>query len=201
MKTIKILAATALVALVFAHGFSSINIKNSNLDVSISASGKSVIVKLGDVKKEVIDVKIVDENDNVLLDEKVRNKIGFIKKYNMGLLVNGNYSLIITKTSIRTTQPFTVFNGKLMLLVSDKKDEFVPVLKYSNDKLDVNFLLENNGKIQVKLFDNEGQILLDVSYEEVTTFNKRYNLFKLKQGYYEVEVVVNGEIFTYSIVK
>lgn len=199
MKTTKFFSALALIAFFFHTTLSAHTTTRGG--VTFSTSAKSVVINLGDVLKEVIDVKIVDDGGNILLNETVKNVKGFTKKYNMARLQNGQYSIVITKKTIRTVQPFTIENGELKMSTMDKKEQFLPSFNFRNNRLDVNVLLQDYDKISVKLFDNEGHQLIDDSHNAVFQLQRRYDLSKLSQGVYIVEIVTSAETFTYNIVK
>lgn len=204
MKTIKLFAAFALTVILSSPLLSAMDIKDSKNwgdNITVSTSANSVVVKLGNVRREVIEVKVLDENNNVLLTEKVKNTSNFIKKYNMERLLDGKYTLIVNRTTIRTVQPFTVEFGELKMLDTDKREEFIPNYTFKNDKLDVNAFLKQYGNITVNLYDNEGHQLLNKKYDNVIMLHERYNLSKLSNGFYILEVKAGNEFFSFNIVK
>ena len=204
MKTIKLFAAFALTVILSSPLLSAMDIKDSKNwgdNITVSTSANSVVVKLGNVRREVIEVKVLDENNNVLLTEKVKNTSNFIKKYNMERLLDGKYTLIVNRTTIRTVQPFTVEFGELKMSDTDKREEFIPNYTFEDGKLDVNAFLKQYGNITVNLYDNEGHQLLNKKYDNVIMLHERYNLSKLSNGFYILEVKAGNEFFSFNIVK
>jgi hypothetical protein len=204
MKSIKFLSAFALAATMFVQTLSANSVENTyNLDgvtVTIAASNHNVILNLGDVSEE-ISIRLMDNNQKVLMTESVKDVKGFIKKYNVSRLDDGNYKMVITKKTIRTTQPFTIEKGMVKMSEIDKKEKFLPVLSFQNDKLDVNVLLVNYSNITIKLYDNEGrEVMSDKRYVEFK-LNQRYDLSKLPAGAYIAEVKAGDETFSYTVTK
>jgi hypothetical protein len=205
MKTIKFLSTFALAATLFVQTLSANNVENtfdlSGTTVKIASTSKTIIVNFGDVQKEEITIKILDGDENTLMSESVKNVKGFTKKYNMSRLDDGNYKMVITKTTIRTVQPFTIEDGIVKMSETEKKEKFLPVISFKDEKLDVNVLLGNYSNIIVKLFDNEGHEVMTDKYLAEFKLNKRYNLSNLQAGVYVAEVTAGDETFSYTISK
>lgn len=200
MKNSKFFATFALAALLFNTAFSG---TTSNQDfASISATTNSIIVQMNSVAQEAIEVKIVNEEGIIVLTETVKNVKSFNKKYNMSQLLNGNYSMIVTRYAYRTIQPFSIKNGALTMFGADKKEQFVAVFDFQNSSLKINFLLKDYGNIKVTLYDNEGRnLLFNKTYKDALSFHQIYNLSKLPTGIYFVEMTTPQETFYYTIVK
>jgi hypothetical protein len=205
MKSIKFLSTFALAATLFVQTLSANTIENvytlDGTTVKIASTSKNIIVNLGDVQKEEITIALIDEDQNTLMSETIKEVKNFAKKYNVSRLDDGNYKMIITKKTIRTVQPFSIKHGEVTMSTEDKKEKFLPTISFSNDKLDVNVLLSNYSNIIVKLYDNEGREVMTDKHLAEFKLNKRYNLSNLQAGVYEAEVTAGDEIFRYTIAK
>ncbi len=198
-------ALLALVATLFTTTLSANVIENTfdlaGTTVKISAAQKGIIVNLGSVQKETVSIIIKDANENILLNEMVKESPNFVKRYNMSQLPNGAYTLTVTKKTQRTVQPFEITKDGLTITGLEKKEKFLPVVYFQKDKLDVNVLLGNYSNITVTILDNEGhKITTDKNYV-VLDLHKRYNLSDLPNGAYIVEVTAGDETFYQTIVK
>ena len=204
MKT-QLFLVVALIATLFSQTtFANTNERNFDLGgttVKISSVEKSVIVNLGSVQKEEISIAIEDAFGNTLVTENVKNNDNFVKKYNVSKLEAGQYSITITKKTLRTVQPFTVSNEGVSMSDVEKKEKFIPVLVQNGNKLDVNVLLGNYNNITIKIVDNEGRSSFEERNYVVLTLHKRFDLSKLPAGAYVAEVTAGDETFYYSIVK
>jgi hypothetical protein len=200
-----LILVVALIATLFSQtAFSNTNERNFDLGgttVKISSIEKSVVVNLGSVQKEEITITIEDSYGNTLTTETIKNHPNFVKKYNVSKLENGQYSITITKKTLRTVQPFTVSLGGVTMLDVEKKEKFIPVLVQNGNKLDVNVLLGNYNNITVKIVDNEGRSAMEDKNYVVLTLHKRFDLSKLPAGAYVAEVKAGDETFYYSIVR
>jgi hypothetical protein len=83
----------------------------------------------------------------------------------------------------------------------DKKEKFLPTMSFNDGKLDVNVLLGNYSNIIVKLFDNEGRVVMSDKHYAEFKLNQRYDLSKLPAGTYVAEVLAGDETFSYSVTK
>jgi hypothetical protein len=205
MKSIKFLSTFALAATLFVQTLSANAIENvytmDGTTVKIASTSKNIIVNLGDVQNEEITITLMDDDQNTLVSESVKDVKNFAKKYNVSRLDDGNYKMIITKKTIRTVQPFIILQGEVTMSVGDKKEKFLPTISFSNDKLDVNVLLSNYSNIIVKLYDNEGREVMNDKQMAEFKLNKRYNLSNLQAGVYVAEVTAGDETFRYTITK
>jgi hypothetical protein len=205
MKSIKFLSTFALAATLFVQTLSANAIENvytmDGTTVKIASTSKNIIVNLGDVQNEEITITLMDDDQNTLVSESVKDVKNFAKKYNVSRLDDGNYKMIITKKTIRTVQPFIILHGEVTMSVGDKKEKFLPTISFSNDKLDVNVLLSNYSNIIVKLYDNEGREVMNDKQMAEFKLNKRYNLSNLQAGVYVAEVTAGDETFRYTITK
>jgi hypothetical protein len=205
MKSIKLFSAFAFATSLFVQTLSANVIENTynvdGVEVKIASNAQYVIVNLGDVQNEEIKISLVDDDQNILLTETVKDVKSFTKRYNVSRLDDGSYKMIITKKTVRTVQPFSIEKGIVKMSNLDKKEKFLPALSFNNGKLDVNVLLGNYSNIIVKLFDNEGrEVMTDNHYAEFK-LNKRYDLVKLPTGVYVAQVMAGDEIFSYTVTK
>jgi hypothetical protein len=200
-----LILVVALIATLFSQtAFSNTNERNFDLGgttVKISSVQKSVVVNLGSVQKEEITISIEDAAGNILVTEIVKNNANFVKRYNVSKLEVGQYSITITKKTLRTVQPFSVSAVGVTMSDIEKKEKFIPYLVQNGNKLDVNVLLGNYNNITIKIVDNEGRTSIDDRNYVVLTLHKRFDLTRLAPGTYIAEVTAGDETFYYSIVK
>lgn len=205
MKSIKLFSAFAFATSLFVQTLSANVIENiynvDGVEVKIASTNQSVIVNLGDVQNEEIKISLMDEDQKTLMTETVKNVHGFVRKYNVSRLEDGNYKMIITKKTVRTVQPFSIEKGEVKMSGLDKKEKFLPTLSFNDGKLDVNVLLGNYSNIIVRLFNNEGrEVMTDNHYAEFK-LNQRYDLAKLPAGVYVAQVMAGDETFSFTVTK
>jgi hypothetical protein len=199
MKTIKFFLVVAFIATL---SISTTYAKTSLVDdVIISNTTESVVVNLGNVGNRAITVKIVNETQDIIMTESVKNTSDFVKKYNVAALPSGHYNMVILRPNSRVTQPFSVQNGELSLSELDKKVKFFPAFAFKNDQLDVNVFLGYYGTITVNILDDEGNKIYTDKNQNTEKVHKRYNFSGVSRGTYSVEVIAGDETFYYSILK
>ena len=197
----QLLFVLAMTATLFTNTLSAHVNDFAATTVQFSAIKKSMVVNLGNTEKEMVSVVIEDEKGNVLMSEKVKQSANFIKRYNMTQLENGAYTMTVTKTTIRTIQPFYITKSGIVITELEKKEKFMPVVTLKDNKLDVNVLLNNFGRIAVNIYDNAGRILKQDKSLDALNFHKRYNLAQMPEGAYVVEVTAGDETFYHTVVK
>jgi hypothetical protein len=214
LKTIKILnqmkkqiiLALAFTATFLANSAFANTIENTyNLagtTVSISATtDKAIIVNLGTVKGETVTIAIENAEGARLMTEKVKETAQFSKKYNVSKLDNGKYKMIVTKKTLRTVQPFDITDKGVLMAVTEKKEKFIPVVSFMDNKLKVNVLLGNYSNITVTMYDADSRKVINDKNYVVLDLHKTFNVSALAKGTYVVEVMAGDERFFQTIEK
>lgn len=119
----------------------------------------------------------------------------------MSRLGNGEYTMTVTKTTLRTTQPFKITDDGIVMTEMEKKEKFIPVVLLNNNKLDINVLLNDYSNITVNIFDNQGIRVKQEKLENTLKLHRRYNISQLPDGAYVVEVTAGDETFYHTVVK
>ena len=81
----------------------------------------------------------------------------------------------------------------------ERKEKFLPSIKQNGKTLDVNVLLGNYSNIVVKIYGNDGLTSFEDKNYVVLTLHKRYDLAKLADGSYIVEVIAGDETQYFNI--
>jgi hypothetical protein len=199
MKTVKFFSAFSLIAIL------CVSMTYANVlpldDIIIGNTTESVSVNWKNLGKQTVHVKIINENQVVVMDEKVKNQVEFLKQYRVTTLPSGRYNLVITKEKSRITQPFSVQNGELSVLETDKKVKHFPTFSQKNGSLSINFFLGYFGTITVKVLDDYGNTVYSQKNENAFCLHKSYNFDRAERGTYKVELVADGEVFSYLMSK
>lgn len=171
----------------------------TNVKISAIENTKTVVVSLTNVTNE--EVTIALEGDyGTLVTDNVKGKPSFTKKYNLVNVETGSYKIVVTKKATKTVQPFELTNKNVVLFESERKEKFLPSLNQNGTKIDVNVLLGNYSNIKVNIYDNEGRKVYDDINYVVILLHKRYDLSKLPNGGYVVEVIAGDETQYFPIV-
>lgn len=171
----------------------------TNVKISAIENTKTVVVSLTNVTNE--EVTIALEGDyGTLVTDNVKGKPSFTKKYNLVNVETGSYKIVVTKKATKTVQPFELTSKNVVLFESERKEKFLPSLNQNGTKIDVNVLLGNYSNIKVNIYDNEGRKVYDDINYVVILLHKRYDLSKLPNGGYVVEVIAGDETQYFPIV-
>ena len=109
--------------------------------------------------------------------------------------------MTVTKTTIRTIQPFNITREGIVITELERKEKFIPFVILNDNKLDVNVLLNTYGTIAVNIYDNSGRRVKQEKSSDALNFHKRYNIAQLPDGAYVVEVTAGDETFYHTVVK
>ena len=168
---------------------------NTNPLAKISEGGsKSFILDLKENDEKMIRVKILDRDDQVLLDQKVNTQKHQAKRYNMKNLPMGVYTLSIEDAQRIVKHDMMIVNG---ILRFDKKDPvtiFKPTIKISQNIIDFNLLKIDDGSTEVRLLDNSGELVYSENINETGSVQRRYNVSMLEAGKYTLSVETAGAL-------
>lgn len=170
-------------------------------DILIGNTSESITVDWNNLTEQTVHVKIINANQEVVMEESVKNQTVYTKKYYVADLQNGQYNLVIVKKSSRITQPFSISHGKLSLSETEKKVKHFPVVTQKNNHFDISVFLGYNGTVSVNLLDESKNKVFTQTYDNVSMLHKRFSLGNIAEGLYKVEVMAGNETFYYSIMK
>ena len=193
--------ATFLANTVFANVIeNSYNLAGTTVSIS-AAMDKAIIVNLGNVHGEIITIAIDNAEGSNIMTEKIYETAQFSKKYNMTKLDNGKYTMTISKKTVRTVQPFEITDRGIVMAEMEKKEKFIPVVSFNDNKLNVNVLLGNYSNITVKMYNAEARKIMEDKNYVVLDLHKTFNISDLPKGIYTVEVMAGDERFYQTIEK
>jgi hypothetical protein len=166
-----------------------------------TTTDKAIIVNLGNVKGETVTITIENADGIRLMTEHVKETVHFSKKYKVSQLDNGQYKMIVSKKTVRTTQPFDITSMGIVMVETEKKEKFMPVVSFTDNKLNVNVLLGNYGNITVSIYDAEAYKIMEDKHYVVLTLHKMFNVSALPKGIYVVDIMAGDEHFFQTINK
>lgn len=205
MKKIIILAiafaATFLANTAFANPIKNTYYLAGTTVFFSTTTDKAIIVNLGNVKGEAVTIAIENADGIRFMTETVKETAHFSKKYKVSKLDNGLYKVIVSKKTVRTTQPFEITSKSILMLETEKKEKFMPVVSFKENKLNVNVLLGNYGNITVTIYDAEANKIMENKNYVVLTLHKMFNVSALPKGSYVVDIMAGEEHFFQTINK
>lgn len=166
-----------------ADGF---DVKVSNdqiLTVELAEGEKGAILFFQDKKGEIL------FKDNLLFDDNYK------KNFNLEVIPNGVYFLILEKeNSIQTTEVTKTVSG-LELTGKTSKTIFKPQFKVEKNLVKV--FLTNPGmkEASFQVYDKKGVLVNTITYDDLVV-NKTFDFSKVPAGKYTITVQVEGRTFT-----
>ena len=198
MKNFVIKSLIFALPILFATTLSA-SISNT-LKIETDASEKSIYLSFKANKSNAVMIQLKDANEAILHQEFVSNKIAFAKKFNLKNLPNGVYYLKISDDLKEIVQPINISVSDLAIDPLTRIENFKPVYKYSNNKLDINLLAINNEKINIEIFNAENQAIFAKSFKnDGKPFGERLDLNKLQAGVYNVKIKAGNNTFYKSV--
>ncbi|MDZ7881285.1 MAG: hypothetical protein U5L45_26720 [Saprospiraceae bacterium] len=176
-----------------------LNVGGTNIRIMAIENSKTVMVTFSNTSEGEVTVALEDVYGARLVSDKVKSSERFAKKYNLSQLEAGNYRVAVTKNLRKTVQPFQLTSSSIVLNASERKEKFLPSIKFKGNTLDVNVLLGNYSNIIVKVYSNDGLVSFEDKNYVVLTLHKRFNLSKLPAGTYVVEVTAGDETQYYNV--
>lgn len=165
-----------------------------NAPISISPSSKWIIIDKEKTKFPSLKVTIWDQQGNAIVKENIKKTT----KFNLKYVPDGNYKIETEDLLKIDFQEITIDNGK----ISSTTNQTI-YKPYFNDKLgfiDMNLMAQGK-PVKLTLRNANGQILMEESIQDQVSITRRFNLSKLEEGQYSLEVDINDRLFSKIINK
>ncbi|MEM7575045.1 MAG: hypothetical protein AAF433_19220 [Bacteroidota bacterium] len=151
----------------------------------------SFVLRLEQVIDTEIQVQIKDQRGFVLHEEGLSQQQAKSRRYDLRNLPAGNYVMIVDFDNQIKVQPI-VKSATAIEVDNDLAETVIkPSLNYNNGLLDANFFAGAASAVDVKIQDDEGQVVYQERQELDSPFHKRYNLTQLPWGEYTFYFKVN----------
>ena len=130
--------------------------------------------------------------NNPPITKESATQIVTLKQYDLHLLENGDYVLIVENGRTKTIQPFVLEFGSIKITEAERSTKRLPQITQITTGMDVRVYASKKTTVNVKIVDNQGINVFEEKTEAVS-LAKRYNLSKLPSGVYFVQVQADGE--------
>lgn len=175
MKKINlVVAALMLGTMAFANG--PIETTSGTSTVAVTNVAGSSVFKLyyKALNSGRVKVSILDATQSAVYSETITKTDGFARPYNFSSLSEGEYTIVVEDASGKMEEKIKIDKTK--------SEKLVNVIKVAGE--DSKYLLtvasKKSDAISVKIFDNEGKLLLDQGYDVKNEFAKLFNLRNIK---------------------
>ena len=172
-KTLSIFAVLMIIgAAVFAHKADRPVAPKENTGMAVVQSGTTVKLFYKSEKASKVRVTIYDDNNNIVLTDNIRKMDGFVRPYNFSALPEGDYKIEVADESGKQVSRLDYHKAKF------KKIAHLIKLQDSEKYM---LMLSNRGEdvVQVKILDNQKNVVYEGSESIMNDFSKIFDLNKL----------------------
>lgn len=141
-------------------------------------------------------ISLEDEKGYILLSEKVKETSSFGKIFDLKNLPEGKYNIRINTQTRLTIQPLTFTATEIVIDAKKRKVIFHPVIRQSENFLDISWLAGRIASVNVTIQNNEGATIFEDKVKNVIKVEKRYNVAQLQEGSYTVKVETPYDTYT-----
>ncbi len=153
----------------------------------LDKQGKAFSLYLHNQVKKAIAIRIEDEAGVILWEENLQVTGDVAKKYNLTHLPDGRYYALVSDEIRTITQPLTIRKSRATIIGTERIVNFKPMVFQHEDKLDINWLTAGE-EVSLKLFDQNGNVVMKQIFNEGTTLHKRLSLEQLPAGNYTLKL-------------
>lgn len=203
MKAKKFLSVAALVALMVA-GVSSASAKGK---ITVYPYLDTNYALVSAVNEELVDFSVeikASNGDLVYSSGKVGSSANFNKLFDFSELSDGKY-LAVLKSGSKTflKDEFVVKGGKLEIrkVASEKPAGLAAKVWTKSDFLFVSYLNKSFDDYELKVKDNDGNVLFESSLPKELTYSGKFDVSALPSGTYYVSLVSGKNESSYAIRK
>ena len=182
------------VFLLFVFTAATAGLFADNAPISISPSNKWIIIDKEKTKHSSLKVTIWDHQGTTIVKDNIRKTT----KYNLKYVPDGTYKIETEDNMVVSVQDITIDHGKI--LSTTTQTIYKP---YFNDKLgafDMNLMAQGK-PVRLTMRNAYGHILMEENIKDQVSVTRRFNLNKLEEGQYTLEVNVADHSFSKTMTK
>ncbi len=182
MKKRTIILCAMLVAAMSTVSFAEGNGENATKVALVPSqtAGKYSLIYADDTPG-VVRVKVLDEMGHILRVDRIQNKSGFKKPYDMSDLGPGNYQLVISDK-----------DGDFSLLARVQEIEEIGVNQLDANRYQLVYKDSHGGDAKIGIFDEEGELIHTERVIFTKGFSKVYDLSSIGSKGFTFEVSSNN---------
>jgi len=138
----------------------------------------------------IITITIIDETGNAVFSKKQKTKDSFEQKYDLKDFDKGIYSLKIEDETKIINQPFSITEKEVIVDSKAKTFTYKPYLRFNEatNSLAVNWMKSDISAYEIKIEDEDSNLLLKESLENNQIIHRSYDFSQLKEGTYYITI-------------
>ncbi len=175
---------------------------NTTVEVTSVAGGKFFLLSINQLDANALKLTLENEAGENLFSESLTKANEFHKKFIVSSLPSGKYFLVVTKNHMTAIQPIEVTDNGVNILENGRIEKFEPWFRQTTpNKIDVDAFFTTASKVELKIWDNEGNLAYHETLNERPVLHKRFDVSKLPAGNYSFQVVTNTDQYSYNFTK
>ncbi len=170
-----------------AATFPSIEITKANFEKKISFSAEGIT---GEAT-----LNLLDENGVNLYTQLIADQSNYDKILDIEALPDGKYVIEFVTETKEILQPFVIKSDRIQLFTEDQITRFVPIVKTTGKFIDVSFLNDKIGTIEIEINRNNGPSVHEERMKNVLKVKRRFDMSKMEAGIYTVKVATAARTY------
>ena len=166
------------------------------LEVITEENSKVITLKMDSPIGEAMDVALLNNRERVIYEDQIASLASFEDTYDLGHLEDGTYTLVSSVSNMRLHRILEV-NGSDVELV-DSYTTFKPQFKMIDGMLVVHYVIEGTKDIGISVESGLGTLYDSYYSNNERIFSKAFRLDDLARGNYTLNLVSDGEFFSYD---
>ena len=164
MKNLTTILATLTLIFIFSSSVNADSLFDDNrMQLRIADGVVQLLYKKS--SEETVKIEIKDNNGDIVYEDKVTNKIGFLKMYDFKKLDEGYYTFEISDKE-----------GKIKKEVAFFKRASIAMIKQANDNYRLIYGTKKRTRVWVQMLNEKGTIVFEDAFTSENGFSKVYNV-------------------------
>lgn len=200
MKKMSLFFKKSIFAITLLFFTSNIFANDSRPSVKILNAKNKVFSLVTDTKKSTdLTVRIFDQENILLLNDKISINISSVKAYNLDNLPNGVYEIELEDETTIRKQLVKITALGLEILEENERKVYKPFFVVKDQNILFNYLNLGKGIVDLVIYDENGNEIFMTKYEDKLSINKSFNLSKFRSGKYTIQVKTSADTFRNTV--
>ena len=170
-----------------AATFPSIEITKANYEKKISFSAEGITGKAT--------LNLFDKAGVNLYTQLIADQSNYAKILDIEALPDGNYVIEFVTETNEVLQPFVIKSDRIQLFTEDQTIRFVPVVKQTEQFIDLSFSNDQIGTIEIEINRANGSLVHEERVKNVLKVERRFDMSKMEAGTYIVKVATSAKTY------
>lgn len=143
-----------------------------------------------------IEIDIKNQEGITVFSETIEEGGLANRKYDLSLLENGNYTIIVLEGLSISVQHLTKTVSEIQIGTIESHNLVIPTFVQNDNYLDLRMLSETSERLWVSIIDENGNPIYGEYVDQKGAVKKRFILSELEGGRYTFSVEIEGSVFS-----